>query len=197
MPQGGAPWRCGKPFTIAQSMRAFTSRPVAKKTLLHLLDAAIQAPSARNLQPWQFVVVTGKARERLVQRLSSRYQEEVAPRRTTAAMELAEPFQTRVRRFMEALQPYAERQPNFDLIRGSLSFYNAPAVILVALDKSLASGSPVRSRRRRGKSPAAGCVPGLGHLCHRHRLPLPGSDPGGVALAEDRQSGDDRSGRVS
>ncbi len=75
-----------------RSIRAFTSEPVTKKILLHLLDAAIQAPSARNMQPWQFIVVTGKARERLVQRLTSRYSEELAQGIQPPAMELAEPL---------------------------------------------------------------------------------------------------------
>jgi nitroreductase len=119
------------------SIRAFTSRPVTKETLLQLLDAAIQAPSARNLQPWQFIVVTGKARERLAQRLTSRYAEDLAQGIQSPVMELAEPYQSRIRRFMAALQPVARQDPDFDLIRGSLGFYGAPAVILVALDKSL------------------------------------------------------------
>ena len=89
-----------------RSIRAFTSEPVTKKILLHLLDAAIQAPSARNMQPWQFIVITGKARERLVQRLTSRYAEELAQGIQPPAMELAEPFKTRVRQFMEALQTF-------------------------------------------------------------------------------------------
>lgn len=120
-----------------RSIRAFTSEPVPKKSLLHLLDAAIQAPSARNMQPWQFIVVTGKARERLVQRLISRYNEELAQGLQPPTMELAEPFMTRVRKFMEALQPFADQESHFDLMRESLSFYGAPAVILVALDKTL------------------------------------------------------------
>ena len=120
-----------------QSIRAFTPEPVRKKTLLQLLDAAVQAPSARNLQPWHFIVVTGKARERLVQRLTSRYAEELAHGLQPPAMELAEPYQDRVRRFMEALRTVTVQEPHFDLMRGSLSFYGAPAVILLALDKSL------------------------------------------------------------
>lgn len=120
-----------------RSNRAFTSEPVAKKVLLQLLDAAIQAPSARNLQPWQFIVVTGKARERLVQRLTKRYAEDLAQDIQPPAMELAEPFAARVRRFMEVLQPFVVQEPPFDLLNGSLRFYGAPAVILVALDKTL------------------------------------------------------------
>ena len=122
-----------------RSIRAFTSEPVTKKTLLHLLDAAIQAPSARNMQPWQFMVITGKARERLVQRITSRYAEELAQGIQPPAMELAEPFKTRVGRLMEALQPFADQEPHFDLMEGSLNFYGAPAVILLCLDKSLPS----------------------------------------------------------
>ena len=120
-----------------RSIRAFTAEPVAKKTLLQLVDAAIRAPSARNMQPWQFIIVSGEARERLVRRLTSRYVEELAQGVQPPAMELAEPYQTRVRRFMAALQPFADQEPHFDLMQGSLRFYGAPAVILLALDKSL------------------------------------------------------------
>jgi nitroreductase len=120
-----------------RSIRAFTSKPVSKKTLLQLLDAAVQAPSARNMQPWQFVVVTGKARARLVQRLTSRYAEEMAQGIPPPAMDLSEPYLTRIRQFMEALQPFAEQESGFDLMRGSLNFYGAPAVILLALDRNL------------------------------------------------------------
>jgi nitroreductase len=120
-----------------RSIRAFTSEPVTKKTLLHLLDAAIQAPSARNMQPWQFVVVTGKARERLVQRLTSRYSEELSQGIQPPSIELAEPYRTRVGRFMEALKDFTGQQTHFDLMSGSLNFYGAPAVILLALDKNL------------------------------------------------------------
>ncbi len=120
-----------------QSIRAFTSEPVSKKSLLQLLDAAVQAPSARNMQPWHFIVVTGKARQRLVQRLTRQYEEDLAQGQPPPAMELAEPYQTRVRRFMEALQSFTTQEPHFDLMRGSLNFYGAPAVILLALDRNL------------------------------------------------------------
>ncbi len=39
------------------SCRAYTSRPVPKKVIERLLDAAIWAPSAGGLQPWRFIVV--------------------------------------------------------------------------------------------------------------------------------------------
>jgi F420 biosynthesis protein FbiB-like protein len=42
-----------------RSVRKFTDRPVAKKTVNAVLAAAILAPSGKNRQPWRFVVVAG------------------------------------------------------------------------------------------------------------------------------------------
>lgn len=43
------------------SVRQFTDQPVAKDTLDLLVKAGMAAPSARDLRPWSFVVVTEKA----------------------------------------------------------------------------------------------------------------------------------------
>ncbi|AEB09117.1 nitroreductase [Desulfobacca acetoxidans] len=120
-----------------RSIRAFTPAPIPKKTLMQLIGAAIQAPSARNIQPWQFIVVTGKARARLAHSLLTRYEQDLAQGRQLPAIELPEPYQARARRFTESLAPAAVHEPTFDLIRGSLNFYGAPAVILLALDRRL------------------------------------------------------------
>lgn len=40
-----------------RSVRNFTDQPVSEKEVNKLLDAAVQAPSAGNLQPWEFIVV--------------------------------------------------------------------------------------------------------------------------------------------
>jgi nitroreductase len=40
-----------------RSIRAYTPQPVEEAKLRHLIDAAIQAPSAFNEQPWSFTVV--------------------------------------------------------------------------------------------------------------------------------------------
>lgn len=41
-----------------RSVRAFTGAPVSRDQLTPALAAAMAAPSARNLKPWNFVVVT-------------------------------------------------------------------------------------------------------------------------------------------
>ena len=42
------------------SVRKFEDKPVEKEKILQILKAGMQAPSARNQQPWEFYVVTDK-----------------------------------------------------------------------------------------------------------------------------------------
>jgi nitroreductase len=44
-------------ITTRRSIRKFTSQEVPEELVDKILRAAMQAPSARNYQPWQFVVV--------------------------------------------------------------------------------------------------------------------------------------------
>ncbi|MBI4668069.1 MAG: nitroreductase family protein [Elusimicrobia bacterium] len=43
-----------------RSVRLFSGQPIAKEALERIADAGRLAPSARNLQPWEFVVVTDR-----------------------------------------------------------------------------------------------------------------------------------------
>ena len=44
------------------SIRKYLDKPVEKEKIEALLRAAMQAPSARNQQPWEFYVITDKAK---------------------------------------------------------------------------------------------------------------------------------------
>jgi nitroreductase len=43
-----------------RSVRVYKDRPIAEETLEKIVDAARFAPTARNVQPWEFVVVTDR-----------------------------------------------------------------------------------------------------------------------------------------
>ena len=43
------------------STREFTARPVDRQTIEQIIDAGRLAPTARNVQPWEFIVVTEPA----------------------------------------------------------------------------------------------------------------------------------------
>lgn len=51
-----------------RSVRAFQSKPVPREDLEKIIDAARRAPTGRNEQPWEFVVVTDMyARQRIAE----------------------------------------------------------------------------------------------------------------------------------
>lgn len=43
-----------------RSVRAFTDEPVSDTKIRKLIDAARRAPSAGNIQPWEFVIIRGQ-----------------------------------------------------------------------------------------------------------------------------------------
>jgi nitroreductase len=51
------------------SVRAFTSKPVEKSVLSHLLEVASRAPSGTNTQPWKVYVLQGASRDSLVDKV--------------------------------------------------------------------------------------------------------------------------------
>ena len=51
-----------KILKIRRSIRVFDNKSISKKQLEKIVDAARFAPTARNLQPWEFVVVTQKSK---------------------------------------------------------------------------------------------------------------------------------------
>ena len=51
----------GELLTERRSVRAFSPRPVERRLLESVFEAARWAPSSRNSQPWEYVVATGDA----------------------------------------------------------------------------------------------------------------------------------------
>ena len=54
-----------------RSLRRFTDQPLSQQELEQLLRAAMQAPSAGNSQPWEFVVVKNKVARLKIKNLKS------------------------------------------------------------------------------------------------------------------------------
>jgi nitroreductase len=51
-----------------RSVRSFTEKPVPREMVREIMDGARLAPSANNIQPWEFVVVTDQTtRERIAE----------------------------------------------------------------------------------------------------------------------------------
>lgn len=92
-----------------RATREFTAEPVDEHTLQALVEAAVQAPSAVNAQPWSFCVVRDKT---LLGRLSRDAKAHMA--RTTPVGLLSHHFDRIL------------NDPNFDI------FYQAPVLIVIS-----------------------------------------------------------------
>jgi nitroreductase len=91
-----------------RATRQFTAEPVDEKTLRDLVDAAVQAPSAINAQPWSFCVIRDRA---LLDRLS---------RDAKAYMVTSTPLGLLSHHFEQILN-----DPGFDI------FYRAPVLVVI------------------------------------------------------------------
>jgi Nitroreductase len=83
-------------------VRRFRPEPVPREVIERLLETAIYAPSAHNLQPWRFVVLTGvQAKARLAEALTDRMRRDMQ-QEGAAEEEIAERVARSRRRLHEA-----------------------------------------------------------------------------------------------
>lgn len=96
-----------------RAVREYTDRPVERSTVEGLVNAAIQAPSAMNLQPWAFAALLGRERvhdcgKRAKSWLLTNFEQTPFARSSESA---------RMRQILEDKE--------------RLLFYNAPALVIV------------------------------------------------------------------
>jgi len=91
-----------------RAVRSFTDEGVEESALRALIDAAIQAPSALNAQPWAFVVIDDGAR-------LGDYGERAKAHYLT--LELPEPYRSQAREILT--------RPGYEL------FHGAPALVVI------------------------------------------------------------------
>jgi nitroreductase len=122
-----------------KSLRAFKPDPIPKERIEEILKLTIQAPSAINLQPWEFVVVTGEEKERLGRRLIKAYKEKQIACSPGNVKPLPKTYAKRGAKTLELMKPFFEEMGvdiNQYVNEGSCNFYGAPVAILLCLDDS-------------------------------------------------------------
>ncbi len=122
-----------------KSQRAFKPDPIPKEKIEEILRLSIQAPSAINLQPWEFVVVTGEERERLSRRLVKAYKEKQIACSPGNVKPLPKTYGKRGAKTLELMKPFfaeMKTEVNQYINEGSCNFYGAPVAILLCLDDS-------------------------------------------------------------
>lgn len=120
-----------------RSTRAFLDTPLEQGTIERLLSLATQAPSAINLQPWEFTVISGEEKKRLSRLLVKRMREKNISCGPGAKSPLPEHFVERQRGLLNCILPNLPAQTTFDnfINEGSCNFYGAPTAVIVTLDQ--------------------------------------------------------------
>ncbi len=135
-------------ITARHCKRAYLDRPVPQALLREVLAAAAHAPSTRNAQPWQVVVVTGAARTRLADRLCAAFDADAPARpdyvnrRPTSDPRETERAERAGRGLLEARgiardDPQARRAH----LRGNFQFHGAPVAMILHLPADAVSGT--------------------------------------------------------
>lgn len=121
-----------------KSTRAYLSKEVSRRDIEDVLSCAALAPSAINLQPWEFIVTYGEEKERLARRLLRARLERQVKCGPGTGSPLPERISRRAKGAMALMEPHitAAGLP-FDrfIEEGSCSFYGAPVAIIVIIDK--------------------------------------------------------------
>ena len=129
-----------------KSIRAYKHDPIPKETIEEILRLTIQAPSAINLQPWEFIVVTGEEKERLSRKLIKAYKEKQISCSPENVKPLPETYRQRGIASSESMEPYLEQiGVSFKQFtnEGSCNFYGAPVAIIICLDDSFSKARMV------------------------------------------------------
>lgn len=120
-----------------KSIRAFKPDEVPKETITEIIKLATKAPSAINLQPWEFYVVYGEEKVRLGRTLLKAYHEKRISCGPGTDKPLPSVFRNRGTQGTEAMKPYlSDMGVSFDQFvnEGSCNFYGAPVAIIICLD---------------------------------------------------------------
>ncbi len=120
-----------------RSARAFQPVPIPKETIAEILRLTVNAPSANNLQPWEFVVVMDEEKDRLSRRLLKAYKEKQISCGSGAVKPLPKAIKQRGVRTLEAMKSYVEKtgsSVDSFVNEGSCNFYGAPAAIIICID---------------------------------------------------------------
>ena len=118
------------------STRAFSDKPVPRETIEKLLSLSTRCPSAINIQPWEFTVVTGEERHRLSRILVKTMRERNISCGPGAVRPLRDHFMDRQRSLANSILPNLDKGVQLQDFtnEGSCNFYGAPVAIIVTID---------------------------------------------------------------
>ena len=138
-----------------KSIRVFKTDPVPVETLMEILSASVRAPSGVNLQPWEFFIVKGEALKHLKHASLEEHRLGKTPKPELpigdikgVAPVLGGVFRERqvelAKQIFELLGiSKHDKKGMEEWNERMVQFYNAPAIIIVVIDRTLQGAWPV------------------------------------------------------
>jgi nitroreductase len=138
-----------------QSVRAFKHEAVPTETIKKILEISCRAPSSVNCQPWEFLIVKGEKLEQLKRASVEQFRQGIVPNpdvplydKTNDKKGLTGIYRKRqvalgVTIFKVLGIAKGDEQAMMDYTESMYRFYDAPAVIIIAIDKALKLSYPL------------------------------------------------------
>ena len=127
------------------SVRSFTKKNVGIEIIKEILQISKCAPSGGNIQPWKVYVVTGSAKEKLIERTLSNYDNGVQEKIEYEIYPNPLDEEYKKRRSECAKDMYAalsieqdDIESRLTQIRENFKFFGAPVGMIITIDKAFA-----------------------------------------------------------
>lgn len=127
------------------SVRSFTKKNVDIEIIKEILQISTCAPSGGNIQPWKVYVVTGNAKEKLIERALSNYNNGVQEKIEYEIYPNPLDEEYKKRRSECAKDMYAalsieqdDIESRLTQIRENFKFFGAPVGMIITIDKAFA-----------------------------------------------------------
>src|SRR5690554_2299048 len=69
--KGGESMKIGEAIIKRRSVRKYQSQPVPRELIGQVLEAATLAPSGKNAQPWEFIVLEGQEKDTIAEMMEA------------------------------------------------------------------------------------------------------------------------------
>lgn len=134
-----------------KSIRGFKSDPVSREFLVKILDAACRAPSAVNTQPWEFVLLTGEALDRVRRAIVEkarrkepiRYEHDVSINWPNDSVYRERQVDLAKSLFRLMGIGREDQEKRRDWYERGFRFFDAPVGILILTDRTLSDAGPL------------------------------------------------------
>jgi len=133
-----------------KSIRGYRPDPVSREILAEILETACRTPSPMNTQPWEFFVITGPVLDALKKRNTENFRsgKPAEPEHLVVGWPKDSVYRRRQVALAEQLFrlmdiPRDDRTKRMEWMERGFRFFDAPAVIVLVVDRSLSETGPL------------------------------------------------------